>query len=198
MAGNTAGASSSRWYRPIPGFHPHQPAFKHRWGAKLLGATMWFWIFYRAKQDGAVLLVSAFTLSSASASMVHLEKRCIDREETMMRSTDGLGKAKLARREVAQCSLGLHDTEASALPIGETEGDTDASHTRSNIQGPLTDTASLLENTGLETPLGRPPRTRRRAPRRAPLNRLLSTQSDTLPILAPLDCLQRCAILQWF
>lgn len=59
MAGAAgAGASSSRWYRPVPGFHPHQPAFKHRWGAKLLGATMWFWIFYRAKQDGAVLLVS--------------------------------------------------------------------------------------------------------------------------------------------
>ncbi|ETS64079.1 hypothetical protein PaG_01313 [Moesziomyces aphidis] len=55
MAGN-AGASSSRWYRPMPGFAPHPPAFKHRWGAKLLGATMWFWIFYRAKQDGPVLL----------------------------------------------------------------------------------------------------------------------------------------------
>ncbi len=107
---------------PHSRFHPHQPAFKHRWGAKLLGATMWFWIFYRAKQDGAVLLVSAFTLSSASASMVYLEKRCIDGEETMMRSTDGLGKAKLARREVAQCSLGLNDTEASALPIGEKGG----------------------------------------------------------------------------
>lgn len=59
MAG-PAGATSSRWYKPMPGFHPHQPAFKHRWGAKLLGATMWFWIFYRAKQDGAVLLVSTF------------------------------------------------------------------------------------------------------------------------------------------
>ncbi|GAK66164.1 NADH dehydrogenase [ubiquinone] 1 beta subcomplex subunit 2-like isoform 2 [Moesziomyces antarcticus] len=55
MAGN-AGASSSRWYKPMPGFAPHPPAFKHRWGAKLLGATMWFWIFYRAKQDGPVLL----------------------------------------------------------------------------------------------------------------------------------------------
>ena len=48
----------------MPGFHPHQPAFKHRWGAKLLGATMWFWIFYRAKQDGAVLLVSPFLPSA--------------------------------------------------------------------------------------------------------------------------------------
>ncbi|KAJ1023065.1 hypothetical protein NDA13_005112 [Ustilago tritici] len=57
MAGPSAsGATSSRWYKPMPGFHPHQPALKHRWGAKLLGATMWFWIFYRAKQDGAVLL----------------------------------------------------------------------------------------------------------------------------------------------
>lgn len=63
MAGHAAGASSSRWYKPMPGFHPHQPAFKHRWGAKLLGATMWFWIFYRAKQDGAVLLVSLMRLA---------------------------------------------------------------------------------------------------------------------------------------
>ncbi|KAN0061172.1 hypothetical protein ACQY0O_006907 [Thecaphora frezii] len=47
---------SSRFYTPLHNFHPHQPAFKHRWGAKLLGATMWFWIFYRAKQDGPVLL----------------------------------------------------------------------------------------------------------------------------------------------
>ncbi|CAO1637995.1 unnamed protein product [Parajaminaea phylloscopi] len=59
MAGHgdhgSAGAGS-KWYRPMHGFHPHQPAFKHRWGAKLLGATMWFWIFYRMKQDGPVLL----------------------------------------------------------------------------------------------------------------------------------------------
>lgn len=36
----------------------------HRLGAKLLGASMWFFIFYRARQDGKVLLVSGFTLVS--------------------------------------------------------------------------------------------------------------------------------------
>ncbi|PWN99952.1 hypothetical protein FA09DRAFT_294630 [Tilletiopsis washingtonensis] len=57
MAGQQTGFSStSRWFRPTPGFAPHAPAIKHRYGAKLLGATMWFWILYRAKQDGAVLL----------------------------------------------------------------------------------------------------------------------------------------------
>lgn len=30
----------------------------YRVGAKLLGASMWFFIFYRARQDGPVLLVS--------------------------------------------------------------------------------------------------------------------------------------------
>ncbi|GMM38919.1 hypothetical protein DASC09_062580 [Saccharomycopsis crataegensis] len=30
--------------------YPKVPAF-YRYSAKLLGATMWFWIFYRAKQD---------------------------------------------------------------------------------------------------------------------------------------------------
>ena len=59
MAGQQTGFSStSRWFRATPGFAPHAPAIKHRYGAKLLGATMWFWILYRAKQDGAVLLVS--------------------------------------------------------------------------------------------------------------------------------------------
>ncbi|KAK0520462.1 hypothetical protein OC834_003857 [Tilletia horrida] len=48
--------SSSRWYQPAHGFHPHQPSALHRWSAKVLGASMWFFIFYRAKQDGAVLL----------------------------------------------------------------------------------------------------------------------------------------------
>lgn len=52
-------SGSSRWYRPVNGFHPHPPALRHRLGAKLLGGTMVFWILYRAKQDGAVLLVSA-------------------------------------------------------------------------------------------------------------------------------------------
>lgn len=30
----------------------------HRLGAKLLGATCWFWIFVSARRDGKVLLVS--------------------------------------------------------------------------------------------------------------------------------------------
>ncbi|KAI7871452.1 hypothetical protein BDF14DRAFT_1718793 [Spinellus fusiger] len=38
------------------GFHPHPPGAWHRVTGKLLCASMWFWIMYRAKQDGAVLL----------------------------------------------------------------------------------------------------------------------------------------------
>ncbi|KAF8322308.1 hypothetical protein DL93DRAFT_2093541 [Clavulina sp. PMI_390] len=38
------------------GFHPHPAPFTHRFLGKALGATMWFWIFYRAKQDGGKLL----------------------------------------------------------------------------------------------------------------------------------------------
>ena len=59
-----------------PGFNPHLPGFRHQFLAKALGATMWFFIFYRARyvvlgytlitsdnpppayrQDGAKLLV---------------------------------------------------------------------------------------------------------------------------------------------
>lgn len=38
-----------------PGFHaPHvKPA--HRWIAAGFGATAWFWIMYRMKQDGPVM-----------------------------------------------------------------------------------------------------------------------------------------------
>ncbi|CCM06208.1 uncharacterized protein FIBRA_08452 [Fibroporia radiculosa] len=39
-----------------PGFHPHLPGYKHKFLATALGATMWFWIFYRARKDGAKLL----------------------------------------------------------------------------------------------------------------------------------------------
>lgn len=39
------------------GFHPHFAGFWHRFAGKTLGATMWFWMMYRAKQDGPVLLV---------------------------------------------------------------------------------------------------------------------------------------------
>ncbi|RUS26566.1 hypothetical protein BC938DRAFT_470598 [Jimgerdemannia flammicorona] len=37
-------------------FHPHPPTLTYRWTSKLLGASMWFFIMYRAKQDGPVLL----------------------------------------------------------------------------------------------------------------------------------------------
>lgn len=39
------------------GFTPHFAGFTHRFVGKALGATMWFWMMYRAKQDGPVLLV---------------------------------------------------------------------------------------------------------------------------------------------
>ncbi|KAI0702970.1 hypothetical protein C8T65DRAFT_611860 [Cerioporus squamosus] len=32
-----------------PGFHPHLPGFTHKFLATTLGATMWFFIFYRAR-----------------------------------------------------------------------------------------------------------------------------------------------------
>ncbi|KAI9260241.1 hypothetical protein BY458DRAFT_516578 [Sporodiniella umbellata] len=38
------------------GFHPHFPGFTHRFVGKALGATMWFWMMYRAREDGPVLL----------------------------------------------------------------------------------------------------------------------------------------------
>ena len=63
-----------------PGFNPHLPGFRHQFLAKALGATMWFFIFYRARyvalgyalilsdnppaahrQDGAKLLVRPIT-----------------------------------------------------------------------------------------------------------------------------------------
>lgn len=31
------------------GFHPHLPGFRHNFLAKALGATMWFFIFYRTR-----------------------------------------------------------------------------------------------------------------------------------------------------
>lgn len=47
------------WFRPMHGFHPHAPAFRHRAAATLLGGAMWFWLLVRAKEDGPVLLVCA-------------------------------------------------------------------------------------------------------------------------------------------
>lgn len=35
--------------RLVAGFHPHPPSLLHRGLAKALGASMWFFIFYRAR-----------------------------------------------------------------------------------------------------------------------------------------------------
>ncbi|KAF9166767.1 hypothetical protein DFQ27_003762 [Actinomortierella ambigua] len=37
-------------------FHPHLPAKGYSIVAKTLGASMWFWVFYKAKQEGPVVL----------------------------------------------------------------------------------------------------------------------------------------------
>ncbi|ORY86849.1 hypothetical protein BCR37DRAFT_376119 [Protomyces lactucae-debilis] len=43
--------------RSTPGeFHFHPPGRFYRYSATILGASMWFWMLYRAKQDGPVLL----------------------------------------------------------------------------------------------------------------------------------------------
>ncbi|GJJ06588.1 hypothetical protein Clacol_000781 [Clathrus columnatus] len=44
-----AGASST-------GFNPHLPGMRYKFLSKALGATMWFFIFYRAREDGHKLL----------------------------------------------------------------------------------------------------------------------------------------------
>ncbi|KAJ3549353.1 hypothetical protein NMY22_g909 [Coprinellus aureogranulatus] len=46
MAGGSAG----------PGFHPHLPPARYTFMAKALGASMWFFIFYRMRQDGGKLI----------------------------------------------------------------------------------------------------------------------------------------------
>ncbi|KAF8135771.1 hypothetical protein EV363DRAFT_1159258 [Boletus edulis] len=38
------------------GFNPHLPGARYQFLAKALGATMWFFIFYRAREDGPKLL----------------------------------------------------------------------------------------------------------------------------------------------
>ncbi|KAF9263275.1 hypothetical protein L218DRAFT_999620 [Marasmius fiardii PR-910] len=38
------------------GFRPHLPGFTHNFLGKALGATMWFFIFYRVRQDGGKLI----------------------------------------------------------------------------------------------------------------------------------------------
>ncbi|KAF9526602.1 hypothetical protein CPB83DRAFT_857467 [Crepidotus variabilis] len=39
-----------------PGFHPHLPGAGTNFIAKALGASMWFFIFYRMRQDGQKLI----------------------------------------------------------------------------------------------------------------------------------------------
>ncbi|KAF7321630.1 hypothetical protein MKEN_00684100 [Mycena kentingensis (nom. inval.)] len=41
---------------PGPGFHPHLPGRGYQLLGKAIGATMWFFIFYRLRKDGGKLL----------------------------------------------------------------------------------------------------------------------------------------------
>ncbi|GBE81620.1 hypothetical protein SCP_0313490 [Sparassis crispa] len=38
------------------GFNPHPPGFRYKFLATTLGASMWFFLFYRARKDGPKLL----------------------------------------------------------------------------------------------------------------------------------------------
>ncbi|KAG0327387.1 hypothetical protein BGZ99_007717 [Dissophora globulifera] len=40
----------------MAGFHPHMPATRYTATAKLLGASMWFWVMYKAKEEGPIVL----------------------------------------------------------------------------------------------------------------------------------------------
>ncbi|KAF9985442.1 hypothetical protein BGZ65_010829 [Modicella reniformis] len=40
----------------MAGFHPHMPASRYSVTAKALSAAMWFWVMYKAKEEGAVVL----------------------------------------------------------------------------------------------------------------------------------------------
>lgn len=42
--------------RPYGGFEPHLPGPIHVNASKYMQALMWFWVFYRFKEDGAVML----------------------------------------------------------------------------------------------------------------------------------------------
>jgi hypothetical protein len=43
-----------KFLRHAPVAKPHVPAHL-KWGSKILGATMWFYIFYRVREDGPVM-----------------------------------------------------------------------------------------------------------------------------------------------
>ncbi|KAK6457263.1 uncharacterized protein RJT20DRAFT_127467 [Scheffersomyces xylosifermentans] len=49
-----AGHHIAKYLRHAPVAKPHVD-LKIKWASKLLGATMWFYIFYRVKEDGAVM-----------------------------------------------------------------------------------------------------------------------------------------------
>lgn len=57
---------------------------RHRLGAKLLGGTMVFWILYRAKEDGAVMLVSLAPNSSSFLLLLLLLKRKREEERVLL------------------------------------------------------------------------------------------------------------------
>ncbi len=193
MAGN-AGASSSRWYKPMPGFAPHPPAFKHRWGAKLLGATMWFWIFYRAKQDGPVLLVSRLTRLSAQQKSVWNASRRTQKQARKQHRCSSLATVFM--------QISLLDSPYRAIWTGSmltrtTMGATNVAdalppllRTRILFTAPrLTDIRSFAPAgmTGLETPLGRPrppPRRPRRQPPLKPRSSPTSIQSPRFLLLS--------------
>ncbi|CAO3600581.1 unnamed protein product [Absidia cylindrospora] len=48
-------------------FHPHAAGFWHRFTGKALGASMWFWMMYRAKQ--MVLLFWAYDILGITVTM---------------------------------------------------------------------------------------------------------------------------------
>lgn len=48
---------NSHYTFTMAGFHPHMPATRYTAVAKILGASMWFWVMYKAKEEGPVVLV---------------------------------------------------------------------------------------------------------------------------------------------
>ncbi|KAK4753388.1 hypothetical protein SAY87_022186 [Trapa incisa] len=56
------------------GFTVHQPKRWHTVTGKGLCAIMWFWVLYRAKQDGPVVLVMKIILM-AMKNMSHLTEK---------------------------------------------------------------------------------------------------------------------------
>ena len=58
MGTSTHQAGSGGGRRPYGGFEPHMPTDVYVKSSLYLQALMWFWVFYRFKEDGAVLLVS--------------------------------------------------------------------------------------------------------------------------------------------